>query len=333
MERKMKKYIIITSIFEPTAAVRKFSQLKDFHTVVVGDKKSPVQYECENVTFLPVSQNQGTELEKILPYNHYCRKMLGYIYALKNGAQLLYDTDDDNCPKSNFYIPEFEGEYPSLKSQNTFANIYKCYTDQEIWPRGYPLELLKDEPNNYNLDVLDIKKQNVGVWQSIVDNEPDVDAIYRLTNNTLCIFKTGKPVVLEKGTVCPFNSQATAFRKELVPLMYLPSTVTFRFTDILRGLVAQPIMWKAGYNLGFTNACVIQERNVHNYLKDFESEIPCYLFAKSVTEKSIKVVKENRSISENLFEVYCMLEKEGVVKSSELDVLQAWLKDISSISL
>ena len=331
MERQVKNCIIITSIFEPTPAVRKFSELKDFHVVVVGDKKSPAQYDCNNVTFLPVSQNQGTELERVLPYNHYCRKMLGYIYALRNGAELLYDTDDDNTPKDNFYIPEFEGDFPSLKSENTFANVYKCYSNQKIWPRGYPLELLTNDPNNYNLDTLDIKKQKIGVWQSIVDNEPDVDAIYRLTSNELCTFKSGEPVVLETGTVCPFNSQATAFRKELVPLMYLPSTVTFRFTDILRGLVAQPIMWKAGYHLGFTNACVIQERNVHNYLKDFESEIPCYLFAKSVIEKSMGIVTEDKSVSENLFAVYCMLEKEGIVKPFELDVLKAWLKDISSI--
>jgi len=325
----MKKYIIITSIFEPTLAVKKFSELKDFNVVVVGDKKSPAQYNCDNVTFLPVTQSQGTELENILPYNHYCRKMLGYIYALRNGAELLYDTDDDNAPKDNFYIPEFDGEFHSLTGKNIFANIYKCYSDQKIWPRGYPLELLTDDSNNYDIDSLDIKKQKIGVWQSIVDNEPDVDAVYRLTSNELCTFKPGKPVVLNPGTVCPFNSQATAFKKELVPLMYLPCTVTFRFTDILRGLVAQPIMWKAGYCLGFTPACVIQERNIHNYLKDFESEIPCYLFAKRVIEKSMEVVSENKSVSENLLAVYCMLEKEGIVKSSELDVLKAWLKDIS----
>ena len=41
--------------------------------------------------------------------------------------------------------------------------------------------------------------------------------------------------------------------------MYLPTFVTFRFTDILRSYVAQPIMWNAGYRLGFTNATVTQK--------------------------------------------------------------------------
>ena len=59
-------------------------------------------------------------------------------------------------------------------------------------------------------------------------------------------------MVLGTGTMSPFNTQNTLIRKELFALLYLPTYVTFRFTDILRGLVAQPIMWAAGYALGFT---------------------------------------------------------------------------------
>ena len=35
------KYIVITSINEPTTAVKTFSQLKDCQTLVVGDSKTP----------------------------------------------------------------------------------------------------------------------------------------------------------------------------------------------------------------------------------------------------------------------------------------------------
>ena len=330
MEHKMNKFIVITSIFNPTEAVKKFSNIKEFKTIVVGDKKSPEKYDCENVIFLPVSQTINSKLETVLPYNHYCRKMLGYIYAIQHGAELIYDTDDDNYPKEKWDIPSFNGNFPCLSSKNDFANVYKCYTDKHIWPRGYPLELLKQDENNYNIGSLPIKKQNIGVWQSIVDNEPDVDAIYRLVDNSLCEFKTGNPVVLAKDTVCPFNSQATAFKKELFPLLYLPTTVTFRFTDILRGLVAQPIMWNAGFSLGFTEAQVVQERNVHNYLKDFESEIPCYLFAQKIIEYTKESIKSSNSISDNLYETYCLLEKKDIVKKDELIILETWLNDIKN---
>ena len=54
----MKKFIIITSIFEPTEAVRKFASLKDFQLVVVGDMKSPATWECENVVYLGVDDQK-----------------------------------------------------------------------------------------------------------------------------------------------------------------------------------------------------------------------------------------------------------------------------------
>ncbi len=45
----MKKYIVITSIFAPSAAVCKFAELNEYQLVVVGDLKSPKEWECENV--------------------------------------------------------------------------------------------------------------------------------------------------------------------------------------------------------------------------------------------------------------------------------------------
>lgn len=82
--------------------------------------------------------------------------------------------------------------------------------------------------------------------QGLADENPDVDAIYRLTNDTPCYFDERAPVVLEAGTLCPFNSQNTATRRELFPLLYMPVFITFRFTDILRGLAAYEALRRAG---------------------------------------------------------------------------------------
>ena len=169
----------------------------------------------------------------------------------------------------------------------------------------------------------------VGVWQGLADGDPDVDAIYRLTNNMPCLFDEREPVVLAKGTACPFNSQNTLFRKELFPLLYLPCTVTFRFTDILRGLVAQPIMWFYDYHLGFTKATVLQERNPHDYLKDFESEIPCYLHTRPVMELVGGAIRSSYALADNLYQAYEALQAHGYVEKDELAILAAWLKDVA----
>ena len=167
------------------------------------------------------------------------------------------------------------------------------------------------------------------MWQGLADEDPDVDAIYRLTSDVPVYFNNRPPVVLGKGTISPFNTQNTIIRKELFALMYLPTYVTFRFTDILRGFIAQPIMWLNNYHLGFVDATVVQKRNPHDYVKDFISEIPMYKHCEEVMEITSASVSAGVGINDNLYNTYEALLKKGIVEDRELNVLSAWLKDIS----
>jgi len=325
----MKKFVVITSIFEPTEAVVEFSKLQDLSLIVVGDKKSPAGWQNNNTLFLSVEDQlyMDSELAKQLPFNHYCRKMVGYLHAAKNGAEIIIDTDDDNIPKENWNFPDFEGEYDTITADKGFINIYTYYTKHKIWPRGLPLQLINRKENT---DGVTVKPQKVGVWQGLADEDPDVDAIYRLTSDEWVNFEDRNPLVLDERTFTPFNSQNTAFIKELFPLLYLPSLVTFRFTDILRGIVAQPVMWSAGYKLGFTNATVVQKRNPHDYVKDFISEIPMYLNIEKAAEIAQEVASADNSVQDNLFNIYKKLETHDIVVADEIKLVEAWLKDLSN---
>lgn len=192
-----------------------------------------------------------------LPFNHYSRKMLGYLKAIEMDADYIIDTDDDNIPKANWTFPCFSNEFECINDNIGFVNVYQLFSEQRIWPRGLPLNLIKQKFELENN--LTTRECKIGIWQGLVDGNPDVDAIYRLTNTTPCYFKERFPIAIGKGTVSPINTQNTVTRKELFALLYLPSTVTFRFTDILRGLIAQPIMWLYDYKLGVTNATVVQK--------------------------------------------------------------------------
>lgn len=318
------KYIIITTINYPTRAVELFSKMPGWKVIVVADKKTPNDWNYENVDFLSCDRQSDINslVEKHLPWNAYTRKILGYEYAIKMGAQIIYETDDDNIPLSNWIDnPVFQENYDVLEGAD-FVNIYQHYTEEFVWPRGLPLQLIKSSQLEVSKTSRDV---HVGIFQFLADEDPDVDAIYRLTNNNPIYFNKRLPLALGHGTVCPFNSQNTYFRKELFPLLYLPSTVTFRFTDILRGLVAQPILWAAGYNLVFGEATVIQKRNPHSYLSDFESEIPCYLYAEKVTNIAKENVLKEATVSENLFSVYVELAKQEIVTEHELEILKNWL--------
>ncbi len=331
MEQIEKTSIVITSIFEPTEAVRAFAGMEAYNLIVVGDNKTPNDWYCPNVDYISVEQQErmNFELIKQMPYNHYCRKMIGYLKAIQNGAQFIVDTDDDNIPKDNWAFPSFSNTFDCIDDDKGFINIYQLYTSQFIWPRGLPLNLIKTQ---FDFDkALQKKDCNIGIWQGLADEDPDVDAIYRLTSDTPCYFNERPPVVLGKGSISPFNTQNTIIRKELFALMYLPTYVTFRFTDILRGFVAQPIMWLYNYQLGFVNATVVQKRNPHDYMKDFISEIPMYQFTEKVMEVVQNCISGNESIENNLYNAYKGLFNEKIVCDKELITLEAWLNDLKKL--
>jgi len=328
----MNKIIVMTSINYPTEAVISFAQMTDCKLIVVGDKKTPVDWQCKNVDYLSVIQqeNMNLKLANLLPYNHYCRKMLGYLKAIQLGADYIVDTDDDNIPKKNWHIPDFYQKYDNIVEGMGFVNIYQLYTKQYIWPRGLPLNLISTQ---FELDKKTTSSFcNVGVWQGLADEDPDVDAIYRLIGNNSCYFGDRDPVVLGKGTISPFNTQNTIIRKELFALMYLPAHVTFRFTDILRGLIAQPIMWLYGYQLGFINATVVQKRNPHDYFKDFISEIPMYQHCEKVVELVSSSISKSENIESNLYNAYNSLLKSDIICDKEMISLETWLQDLDSVS-
>jgi hypothetical protein len=329
---KPTKYIVITSIFPPSDAVKKFADVDDWQLIVVGDKKTPVDWDYKNVIYLgPEAQmEQGFELAQLLPWNHYCRKMIGYLYAIRQGAELIADSDDDNLPYENWpSLPDENAEITTL-SNAKFVNIYKYFSDEFVWPRGLPLTYILEPEQAQKSKAI----QKVGVWQFLADGDPDVDAIYRLTNNKAIKFKDYEPIVLDKGVLSPFNSQNTIFKRDLFPLLFLPAFVTFRFTDILRGLVAQPILWQKNYKLGIGPATVFQERNPHNYLRDFESEVPVYLNSEKVCDIASRAVSSSSStnVSELLVAAYAALGGDGIVTGEEVALVNAWVSDVNKLT-
>ena len=322
--------IVITTINPPTEPMNRFARLDDWQLFVVADRKTPVPWQAHDAVFLPVEDNRYA-LSTRLPNDHYSRKMLGYLAAVEAGAKVIAESDDDNLPYPEWGFPAFDGEFSVSGRDWGFVNAYKAFTDQHIWPRGLPLDVVLDTDAVVDVVNASVTKVDVGVWQGLADGDPDVDAIYRLTQGGACTFEQNPPIVLDVGTACPFNSQNTAFREELFALLYLPATVSFRFTDILRGLVAQPVMWAAGFRLGFTSATVYQDRNDHDYLRDFESEIDCYLHVRRVSELVQGTVSPNLSVGDNLVAAYESLAIAGIVEADELKLLPQWLSDLQQV--
>ena len=322
-------FIVITTINEKTEGVKSFESLAGWHIIVVGDLKTPPMKDTESLTFLSIEKQLQLNFESanLLPCNHYARKNIGYLYAISEGAKHIYDTDDDNLPYRDWAFPSFDCNNSYGKGRS-FVNIYKYFTKEHIWPRGFPLDHILDDDQIVNTTRSGAKK--IGVWQGLADNDPDVDAIYRLVSGKYLTFDKNAPVYLGKKSYCPFNSQNTLWNEKAFPWLYLPSKVSFRFTDILRGYIAQRLLWVQGLRLGFTAPTVYQNRNAHNILDDFRDEISCYLNVRDVIDLLEEFTCDHSEVS-LILDIYKLLSSKNIVGDGEIEILEAWLEDFHQV--
>jgi hypothetical protein len=59
-----------------------------------------------------------------------------------------------------------------LISDQKAINIYKYFSDEYVWPRGYPISCIN---NSDNYSIMQGSSKDIGVWQSLADNDPDVE--------------------------------------------------------------------------------------------------------------------------------------------------------------
>lgn len=331
----MNKWIVITSINLPQKAIMVISELcksDGWRCVVVGDKKTPKNWKAKNIDFLSLEDQRKfhPKLSEILPLNHYCRKNIGYIYAADNGADIILETDDDNIPLSNFGKNINKLVNGRLVGESDWVNVYKYFTDTLIWPRGNPLDSIFD----YGKIINDNYNSECPVQQYLADGDPDVDAIYRLLfKETLYFRNEDSPVILAKGNWCSFNSQNTLFFKEYFPLLYLPCFVSFRMTDIWRSFVAQTVLWSQGKCLSFSTSSVIQVRNEHNLMNDFNDEVIGYQNNRQICEilkqTSLDWTKE-MSIKSKVISAWTALNVERYVEDEEILILNKWMSNLSN---
>ena len=196
-----------------------------------------------------------------------------------------------------------------------------------IWPRGLQINSI----NQINQKNIKNAQLNIGVWQHLADGNPDVDAIYRLVINKKIIFEKNGNFVLDKNLFCPFNSQNTFWSSKAFLFMYLPCTVAFRYTDILRSYICQKLLWNKNMHLGFSSASVEQKRNYHDLMKDFKDEITMYETVNRVIEILNNISIDKLNDSEALLLIYESLANEKIVSFEEVELVQLWINDFNLI--
>ncbi len=328
--------VVVTSISGPNDVMRQLAaetSKRGAHFIVIGDVPSPKDFSLDGCDFYSLDRQKetGFVFPRICPQRHYARKNIGYLVAIAQGTTLILETDDDNFPLEGFWQPRRKTHELAVIESAGWVNLYNYFSETNVWPRGLSLaDLKKKAPPRQNLPVKEI---TCPIQQHLADENPDVDALFRLLYELPVLFQKNDPVAITKGSWCPFNSQNTTWYPEAFELLYLPAYCSFRMTDIWRSFVAQRIAWENDWGILFGPATMRQERNEHDLMRDFADEVPGYLNNAAIASalESLPLKKGTENIGSNMRTCYEKLVEMDLVGEKELELLTAWQQDLDRI--
>ena len=351
-------FAVVTTIFAPSEAViDSCRRLREYQgcLLVIGDAKGPVNYtlspEMASCSYNFVSyneqQNFGGSFARALPHNHFGRKNLGYVAAIRNGAKSVWDFDDDNIfinDKMSAFLEskKEDAEVQVLGFAQSLEDVLNPYpvlgSTHFAWPRGFPLTQIKTEgktPKQFNTRHVNASLKNIGVVQSLANHDPDVDAIYRLQRKLpLNFMSTSEATILPVplGTMSPFNAQATlwATPKALWGL-YLPVSVHGRVSDIWRSYIFQRLAKEVCLQIAFSaSPWVEQRRNAHSYIADLDAEHDLYFKTERLLEflSTWLPLGKSRLLSDMFVELYVALYEREYVDAADVLLSRFWIEEL-----
>jgi hypothetical protein len=215
------------------------------------------------------------------PHDSTCRRNLALLAALKWGADVIVLWDDDNLGISNGHFHSFTWrlEYPFHGLQTTGPWFDPgSLTLPPVHHRGFPhaYRVRGDSPSCDVPSVLrPVTGAKVGVAAGLWLGDPDIDACDRIAGaprvHGIAEIARAGVVVDPKQTWTVFNSQNTAFVRELAPAMMMLPGVG-RHEDIWASLITQRVMRELGYVTHFGLPLVYQQRNPHDLHDDLAAE-------------------------------------------------------------
>jgi len=279
----MKRVLITTTIHVPEnlRAWRNAGMSLEDVVIVAGDTNSPHEAIEAFLKTLP-GDNRYLRPEDQLKWR--CSSVIGWKSVQRRNIALLeamvlkpdyiVTVDDDNFPLAGNHFSGWDAHldgsdttYDTVSSDNGWWNYGEMLAPPVVM-RGFPLEVRHAHPNLRRVTA----ERLVGLTAALWLGDPDCDAIQRIERAPETLAVTQRDAVLEYGTWCPFNSQATAYLGVLAPLMNVWPFVG-RYDDIWSSLLAQRVMLKLGYTIRVGGPAVRQTRNPHNFLTDLKNEM------------------------------------------------------------
>ena len=250
-------------------------------------------------------------------------KNIGYLFAINNGAELIYDCES---------LPNFELDSYFSYDLTDYGLIYDCNVSSRIINPfahfGQPL--LNQRGNLFNQEV-HINSYYVGkrkpsaIQHAIFNGWPDLSNRDEIEVNTPVKFDNTAPnFQLPIGKMAPFNSHQTLFKRQAFWALYLPSTVSY--SDIFRSYWSQRLMRLINETVSFTGPKEIYlKTNSYKIDLDIErklNELVEFLY----TWKCLKL-----KFYECIIDLSIEMANNSYWSNKEVELIKDWLNDLNQI--
>ena len=131
--------------------------------------------------------------------------------------------------------------------------------------------------------------------------------------------------------VAPYNAQATLHWYKAFWALYLPSTVPGRVSDIWRSYFAQAIFPMIGLKTAFLpRPLVVQERNIHSNIGDFEAEQDLYLKSDALVLLLRELQEHNNftDMPDAIESTWIAFYERGYIDIQDVYLIQLWITSL-----
>jgi hypothetical protein len=337
------KWIVMTSIDYPQVTL---TECGEFKLIAVSDLKTSSKWSWRNknsttqLYYLGVQSQKelGFQLANLTPFNSHTRKNLGYLLAIRKGAQFIYDTDDvpttDPDSYFNFKQQDLGLVYDyRVSSTDRVLNVYAHFGQPAVWARGFPLSAID---KNFNNSYLAGVRKRSAIQHGLVNENPDLAAKFVRGNSeiNLQFDLTAPSLKLPRYRMSPFNSKNTLFTYEAFWALYLPGTLTACAADVIRAYWAQRLMWLINETVSFHTLQLARrevKRKPASLLCDYKAE----KIMNSQTERLIKFLFDDWKCKlpkfyDCVLDLASQMARKGFWMKEEVDMIKLWLSDLNS---
>jgi hypothetical protein len=311
---------------------------------VVGDVQAPDEQIREFLkTVQPAryysaedQRKLGHESCELLAWRHPGRRSIGLLEAVKAGADIIVHADDDNTAVERDYFKHFErlvgSRFTGLQASSDTGWVDAAWFLQpSVHHRGFPHQLWHPFSPP---EIGPVRDTRIGVAAGLWLGDPDIDAVTRIVNRPSCM--STSPVadagfVVSEKCYSPFNSQNTAFIRDLLPAMVM-LTPYGRFDDIWCSFIAERVMREHGWHVHYGKPYVWQQRlggRDKRLMKDLADEVEGMKFTLEFTSVLDHMELQGKSVIQDVAHIHEKLAQTPFNRASQLGA--AWVRDAERV--